>query len=198
MKVIGLTGPAGAGKSEAANILARHGAYIIDADRIGHKLFEPQSDIWCKVLKAFGPQALMPGGKVNRHKLGEMVFSDPKKLRILNSITHPAIRRKIEEEIAEKNWRGKIVVVNSALPKLFEGLVDQTIVITTLNPARLKRLIKKGLPRAAAIKMMNAQMPLKNYLKIADLVISNDGTKKELGEKLSLLLLNKTKESGLG
>jgi len=190
MKIIGLTGPMGAGKSEVAKIFARRGAYIIDADEIGHDLFVPQSDIWCQIVRSFGKQVLTRSGSINRKKLGMMVFSDPKKIKSLNAITHPAIKRKIEEEIAKKSWRGRLVVINAALPELFKGLVDKTVVVSASDHARLTRLIKNGLSKSEAQKRMKAQMPMKKYLSIADIVIKNDSAKNNLETEVKELLLS--------
>lgn len=180
-KIIGLTGPIGAGKNEVAKILRRRGAHIIDADEIGHNLFTPQSDVWCKIVEAFGSKVLNRGGAINRHKLGKIVFSDPKKLEILNSITHPKIKEIIKSEIEDKKGT---VVINAALPELFEGLVDQTIVVVASKEKRIKRLLKQGLSKSDAEKRIKSQMPQKEYLKLADAVVKNDGTKKQLSNNL--------------
>ena len=183
-KIIGLTGPIGAGKNEVAKILRRRGAYIIDADEIGHKLFVPQSDVWCRIVEAFGSRVLNRGGAINRHKLGQIVFPDHKKLNILNSITHPKIIEAIKEEIKDKKG---IIVINAALPELFEGLVDQTIVVIASKEKRLKRLLKQGRSKTEAEKRIKSQMPQKEYLKLADIIIKNDGTRKQLQDQIKNL-----------
>ena len=182
-KIIGLTGPIGAGKNEVAKILRRRGAYIIEADEIGHKLFIPQSDIWCKIVEAFGSKVLMRGGAINRHKLGQIVFSDPKKLKILNLITHPKIKEEIEVEIKDKKG---VVVINAALPQLFEGLVDQTIVVVSSKKKRLKRLMKQNLSKSEALKRIKAQISTKEYLELADIIIKNEGTLKQLNSNVKI------------
>ena len=113
-----------------------------------------------------------------------------KKMKSLNSITHPAIKRKIEEEIAKKSWRGRLVVINAALPELFKGLVDKTVVVSASDQARLARLIKKGFSKSEAQKRMKAQMPMKKYLSIADIVIKNDSAKNNLETEVKELLLS--------
>jgi len=190
-KIIGLTGPIGSGKNEVAKILRRHGAHIIEADEIGHKLFVPMSDIWCKIVSAFGSKVLMRGGAINRHKLGQIVFSDPEKLKTLNLITHPKIKEAIEAEIKDKKG---VVVINAALPQLFEELVDKTVVVAASKEKRLKRLLKQGLSKAEAEKRIKSQISQKDYLKIADVVIRNDGTIAQLKRLMKSIFQRKWKQ----
>ena len=89
VKVIGLTGPIGAGKDEVARILRRRGAYIIDADAVAHTLYETQTPVWHELIRVFGSKVLVRGGKINRKKLGDIVFSDQKRLKELDRIIHP-------------------------------------------------------------------------------------------------------------
>lgn len=190
MRIIGLTGPIGAGKSEVAKILKRHKAHVIEADEIGHQLLAPQSEAWCKIVEAFGSRVLNRGGVVNRHKLGETVFKDREKLKKLNAIMHPGIRAAIGKEINAKKEEGggKLLVVNAALPHLFSGLVDETWVLIASKEERLKRLLKQGLSRAEAESRMAAQMPQKEYLGMAGRVIKNEGTLKQLKLEIAGLL----------
>jgi hypothetical protein len=97
--IIGLTGPIASGKSMAAKMLARHGAFVIDADVIGHQVIAPQSKAWHEIVKAFGLKVLNRGGAVNRRKLARIVFSRPSSLKKLDKITHPEMRRIISAKI---------------------------------------------------------------------------------------------------
>lgn len=160
LKIIGLTGPIGSGKTEAAKILKRLGAHIIEADKIGHELFKSKSE---------------------RKKIAEIVFSCPEKLKKLNKISHPYIKKRIKEEI--KNNRG-LIVVDAALPQLFKGLVDETWVIDAPVKARIKRLLKKGLSEEQIKQRMASQMGSASYKKIADRIITNNRTVKDLYEKI--------------
>jgi len=184
-KVIGLTGPIASGKSEVARIMARRGAHIIEADEIGHKLLLPRTEVWSRVLGTFGPRILKPSGAIDRKKLGKLVFSDPGKLRKLGQIMHPAIKDLIEHALGK--FRYRTVVINAALPQLFTGLADVTIVVTAPEKERLERLLKKGLTKEAAEKMIRSQMKLAGYRKLADIVISNDGTLRSLESKVKYL-----------
>jgi len=185
MKVIGLTGPAAAGKNEVARILRRRGAQVIDADKVAHELYATQSPVWHELIKAFGSRILVRGGKIDRKKLGELVFADQKKLRLLNKLVHPALKTKIVEIIESCKSSVvscKLVVINAAVLKEIGllDLVDEVWVVLASRETRLKRLVKKGLTGKEARQRVGTQLPQKEYLRIADRVIRNEGTLKQL------------------
>lgn len=187
LKIIGLTGPVGSGKNEVCKILRRRGVYVIDADEVGHKLLFPQSDVWKEIIKAFGSKVLQPGGKVNRKKLGNIVFSDPKLLKKLNKIMHPVMKEEIKSQISSlQSPKYKFIIINATVLKEI-GLipfVDKVWVVLADKKKRLNRLIKKGLSRERALARIKAQPKDKDYLRMADKVIRNDGTKKTLKEEI--------------
>jgi dephospho-CoA kinase len=187
--IIALTGPIGSGKSEVAKILSRHGFKIVDADRLGHELLTPQTETWGKVVHAFGVRVLNRGGVVNRKKLGEIVFGDKKALAKLDSIMHPPLKARIAEVVKEfknspETKLDDILVINAALPQLFEGLADKVILVNSKPQNRFKRLIKKGWDKPQALKRINSQVPQKKYNAIADFIINNDSTLKKLNEQV--------------
>jgi dephospho-CoA kinase len=189
--IIGLTGPIAAGKDTVAKIFARHKAYVIDADEIGHKILAPQSKAWHGVVKIFGSKILNRGGIVNRKKLGKIVFSDKKALRNLNAITHPEIKKAILDEI--KNVKDKkVIVVNAAILKEMKlvPIVDKVVVVMAKDGIRMKRLIKKGRSLADAKARMKVQAGTSEYRKIADIVIVNNGNKAELKKVIQKLWAN--------
>ena len=97
MKTVGLTGGIGSGKSTAAAILADLGAYVIDADRVGHAVYEPGTQGWLQVVTAFGDDIVGPDGTIDRKRLGGMVFSNAEELERLNGIVHPLIRTAVAD-----------------------------------------------------------------------------------------------------
>ena len=99
MKIIGLTGGIASGKSLVAGMLTRLGAEVIDADEVGHQVIEPGLPAYYEIINTFGAAILDSNGKVNRKRLGEVVFSCPDKLQKLNHITHPRIFSKIHDLI---------------------------------------------------------------------------------------------------
>jgi len=193
-RVIGLSGPIASGKDEVCKVLRRRGAFVIDADEIGHKLLAPQSDVWRALVKAFGSKILMTGGKVNRKKLGEIVFKEPKLLKKLNSIMHPRMREEIKSEIRnpkfetnskferKSKFKTKLIVINAAMLKEMGliPLVDEVWVVMADKGKRISRLMKAGLTRQQALARGAAQMKDRDYLKMADRVIRNDKTRAEL------------------
>jgi dephospho-CoA kinase len=187
VKVIGLTGPIGAGKDEVARTLKRRGAYIINADSLAHKLYSSQTPLWHELVKTFGSKILMRGGKINRKKLGEIVFSDRRKLDQLNRLVHPRLKEAITEEI--KNC-DRLTVINAAVLKEIGllDLVDQVWLVTAPKELRLKRLINNGLAEKEAKNRIKAQASAREYSKIADVVINNAGTLKQLSGKIQASL----------
>ncbi len=184
---LGLTGGLATGKSTAAEILASLGAEIIDADRIAHQVLEPEGEAYSDVVAYFGRTILIEDGKVDRKKLGRIVFSSPDKRQQLEKLTHPHILAEIERRLEEARESSRIVL---EAPLLFETglekLVEETWVISArleIQIARLKR--RDGLDREEALRRINAQLSLKEKRKRADLVIENNSTKAELKEKVA-------------
>ena len=200
-KVVGLTGPIASGKNEVAKILRHFGAQVIDADEIGHKLLTPQSDAWRQIVKTFGSKVLMAGGKVNRKRLGEMVFGDRKLLKKLDRIMHPRIKDEIKSEIRNSksetnskfqnkaNFKTKFIVINAALLKEVGliPLVDEVWVVTAPKAKRFGWLIKKGLTKEQALARINSQASDRTYSRIADVLIKNTGSMKKMKNSISRL-----------
>ncbi|KOB66423.1 Dephospho-CoA kinase domain-containing protein, partial [Operophtera brumata] len=92
MFIVGLTGGLATGKSTVLSIFREHGIAVIDADEVARKVLEPGTEAWCELREYFGDEVLLPDGKVNRARLGELVFDDIEKRRKLNEITHPRIQ----------------------------------------------------------------------------------------------------------
>ena len=88
-RVIGLTGGIGSGKSTVSRYLAELGAIIVDADKVGHEVYQPNTDTWRELVKTFGKEILAKDNTIDRKKLGAMVFSNPEELKRLNAIVHP-------------------------------------------------------------------------------------------------------------
>ena len=114
--VVGLTGGIGSGKTSVSNILSALGASIINADKIGHKIYEPNSEGWKEVIKTFGKEILNENQEINRKKLGAIVFKEKKYLDKLNSITHPRIYSEIESNLQTLSKKGtEVSIVEAAL-----------------------------------------------------------------------------------
>ena len=190
-KIIGLTGPIGAGKDEAAKILRKHGVAVIDADAVAHTLYRHQSPVWGQIVRTFGSKILNRGGEINRRKLGEIVFSDKKWLDKLDWIVHPYLKDAIIELVEKRKPEShELIVINAAVLKEI-GLinyVDEVWVVMASREKRFRRLIRAGMGRERAKVRMRSQMSRKKYLELADAVIQNDGTFRELSKKVAARL----------
>ncbi len=162
MKVIGLTGGIGTGKSIVSQFLAELGAVIIDADKAGHEAFKPNTEAWHEVVAAFGRQILAPSGEVDRKKLGEIVFSNPESLLQLNKIMHPQMRNMIKAQIEEYRRQGVDVVVLEAailIEANWTPLVDEVWVTLAPESAVLKRLREqRGLEEKQTLARIRSQL----------------------------------------
>lgn len=190
-KVIGLTGGIGSGKSTASQCLAELGAVILDADKVGHEAFQPNTDAWHEVVAAFGRQVIAPGGEIDRKKLGEIVFSQPQSLARLNQIMHPRMYEMMKARIEEYRRQGvDVVVVEAAI--LIEAnwmpLVDEVWVTVSSETAVLERLKRqRGLAEEQTLARIHSQLATEERLKHADVVISNDGDLDEVKAKVKEL-----------
>ncbi len=191
MKVIGLTGGIGSGKSTVAQFLAELGAVILDADKVGHEAFKAGTDTWREVVAAFGRQVLTPEGDVDRQKLAEVVFGNPEALSRLNQIMHPQIGRMVKARLEEYRRQGVGVVVLE-IPLLVEtggtSLVDEVWVTVASEPTVLRRLEERsGLSRQQSLARLRSQVSNEERVKHADVVINNDGSLDELKAEVKKL-----------
>ncbi len=175
--LIGLTGNIGCGKSTVAGMLGELGAEVIDADRLVHQLMEPGSAIWRDIVERFGQGILRSDGTIDRSRLAEVVFRDPRDLADLEAILHPATRKLAEGRIAASR---KPVVVLEAIKLIEAGWhrrADCVWVVTCRREQQIERLRRsRGLSPADAELRIEAQSPPAEKLKHADVVIDNSGT----------------------
>ncbi|MGW3102149.1 dephospho-CoA kinase [Streptomyces sp. NPDC001100] len=176
MLKVGLTGGIGAGKSEVSRLLVGHGAVLIDADRIAREVVAPGTPGLAAVVEAFGEDVLGPDGGLDRPKLGSIVFTDPEKLAVLNSIVHPLVGRRSRE--LETAAADDAVVIHD-VPLLAENalaaLYDLVIVVDASPETQLDRLVRlRGMTEEDARARMAAQATREKRLAIADIVIDND------------------------
>ena len=190
MKVIGLTGGIGSGKSAVSRFLAGLGASVIDADRVGHDVLR-NPDIRREIADAFGKQVLTTGGDIDRSRLGEAVFGNTEALERLNKITHPGIRRIVETQFNDRRQRGVRVVVLEA-PLLVEAdwasTVDEVWVVVAPEAKVIERLReRRGLAEAESLARIRSQISSAERVKHADVVIDNNGSLDELKAKVEAL-----------
>lgn len=191
MKVIGLTGGIGSGKSTVSGFLAKLGAVIIDADKVGHTAFKPGSEIWQGVVTAFGKQIVTAKGDIDRKKLSGIVFNDSEARVRLNQIMHSPMYEIVKVQL-EKCQRQSVDMVVLEAPLLLEAgwtsLVDEVWVTTAPEATVLKRLRKRGgLSEEESLARIRSQMPSEERIKHADVVIDTDCDLDELKAKVQEL-----------
>jgi len=180
LKLIGLTGGAGSGKSTAAAMFRELGAAIVDADEAAHAVYAPGTEGFDAVVKEFGDEFVRDGA-INRATLGELVFRDPDALRRLNAIVHPRVRQWMADQTVAAVEAGAEVVIQD-VPLLFEnslqGLFAATVLVYASPSRQLQRLIvQRGTAPERARAIIAAQMPIDEKRALADFVIDNDGSR---------------------
>jgi dephospho-CoA kinase len=180
---VGLTGGIASGKSTVAAILAEQGCKIIEADLLAHKYLLPENPAAQEVIRAFGPGILDASGKIDRAKLGGIVFGDAQKLARLNAIIHPRVLREIGQVLDELSRPGgpSVAVVVAALhiEAGYHKNFDRLVVAWCRPEQQLERLLLRGLTREQAEKRIASQMPIEEKRRLADDVIDCSGTLEE-------------------
>ena len=189
IRVIGLTGGIATGKSCIARFFQSKGAAVIDADQLAREAVEPGSRGLAQVVAAFGSGVLAPDGRLDRKRLADLVFSDSARRSQLEGILHPEIRRLAEERIARAAGEGQRVIFYMA-PLLIEAgvtdRVDEVWVVTVRPEVQLERLVlRDGISRDQAQRMVDSQMPLAEKEKYGRVVIDNSGTPEETSRRLA-------------
>lgn len=181
--VIGVTGGFGTGKSTVCRMFGRLGAIVLDADRIAHDVIMPGGAGYKKVISLFGRSILSGNGRIDRRRLGRVVFKDKKKLNLLISVIHPEVIKRIKEIIKKSRSGGvnlqRYFVLD--VPLLIEaGLlktVDKLVVVTADKNTEIRRCLKKhGLKRQEISRRIRNQMPLSKKMRLADFIIDNNGS----------------------
>jgi len=193
--IIGLTGLIGSGKSEVAKVFAGLGAQIISADELGHEVIEDDPIVFYRLLTEFGLSICTRGGKLNRKRLASLAFSSPAKVKLLNSIVHPALLERLDTAIAAARFHKNNAVVDAALLIAwnYQKKMDSTILVTSLSRYRYQRLTAKGLSAKEIRQRSCAQPSLPRMRTGADYIISNNGNLRSLRTKAKKLYLELTK-----
>lgn len=178
---VGLTGGIGSGKTEALRAFARQGAETLCLDEVAHRVLLRGAAAYRPVVRAFGRAILDARGEIDRRALGRIVFASPRARRRLERLTHPRILREMRRRL-RAHGRGLLVV---DAPLLFEAGWEKDFDLTLLVSAgvgtRLRRLARRDrLPAAQLRRRMAAQMPAAEKAARADVVLRNDGTRREL------------------
>jgi dephospho-CoA kinase len=173
--VIGLTGGIASGKSTISNMLRELGAAVIDVDLVGRDVVSQGGNAYNRIIESFGSDILMTDGEINRKKLGNIVFSNEEKLKLLNEITHPAIIENVNATIETYKSQHKRAVVIDAAILIEMGLnkyVDCVWLVSVDRETQLNRVMERDkLSSTDAWNRINAQMSNEDRLKYTDAVI---------------------------
>lgn len=172
--IIGITGSIACGKSTVSNYLKSKGYIVIDADKIGHEALDDDY-VKEKLILAFGNE-ILEDNKINRQKLGELVFGNSSNLNVLNSIIHPEIRKKILEKIDKINDK-ELIFIDVALlfEAKFDDLVDKIIVVYVDKNTQLTRLMKRNsISKKEALSRIVSQMSPIEKAKLGDYTVNNN------------------------
>lgn len=186
--VIGLTGGIASGKSTVSSILIENGITVIDADVEARLAVEKGEEAYREIINHFGEHILLEDGTIDRAKLGSIIFYDEQQRQKLNSIVHPAVRKRMLAKRDSALNNGERCVILD-IPLLFESklsyMVDKTLLVYVDEEIQLDRLMKRNLlSKEDALARINSQMLLKEKVKLADAVINNNGTIKETEQQV--------------
>jgi len=189
MKTIGLTGGIGSGKSTVSQILTELGAFVIDADKVGHEIYLPGKEAWQQVTTAFGREILAADQTIDRKKLGALVFGSDEARKKLNAIVHPLMFKDIDRRVKAKRAEDftKPIVVEAAI--LIEAnwlpLVDEVWLVVTNKNAVIERVAtQRGMAAKDTEARIASQLSDHERRKHAQVVIENDGSLAELQQKI--------------
>lgn len=184
--VVGLTGQTGAGKTTVCNVFRENGFSVINADAVARFVVQKGSPCLRELSECFQEDILLPSGELNRKRLAELVFSNPKKLELLNSISYPYITSEILRQIRRISVAGQKMILLDA-PTLFESRADDfcelIISVIAKEPLRLTRIMERdGLDETAATKRMHAQHTEAFFKQNSDFIIKNNKNLQNLSD----------------
>ncbi len=188
MKIYALTGGIAAGKSEASRRFEELGVPVIDSDRVGHETIEPGGVAEKQVIEEFG-EGILTEGRIDREKLGAIVFADRAALKRLNALVHPAVGRETASRMAKLAEEGhEAVIIEAALHaeggKLRDGMAG-LIVVHCPREERIRRLMAdRGMTEEEAVRRIEAQTPPEAKLRLARWVIMNEGDIEHLQDQV--------------
>lgn len=194
MKVIGLTGGIATGVTTVAQMFGELGAVVIEADQVAREVVAPQTEAYKKIVETFGKKVVGRDGTVDRKKLAEIVFRDTVSRRRLNAITHPEIRRRIQEEVEGLRSTNPDAIVVIDIPLLLDTTgpeafdLEGVAVVSARREQQIERLKRRDkLSQEAAEQRLAAQRPAVEKETEADWVIDNSGTAEDTRRQVELL-----------
>ncbi len=191
MKIIGITGGTGSGKSALSAKLGQLGATVIDSDLISHEVSRKGGAAFDEIVTSFGEDILEKSGEIDRKKLGKIVFENPEKLELLENITHKHIFESMQQRIEGCNTNIAVLDVPLLFQCDFPFECDLTVAVIADEETRIKRIMMRdGITRDAAVARIRNQLSNDEYKALADVCFENNGEAEEL-EKFAELLIGK-------
>ena len=193
LRVIGITGPSGAGKTTALSLLREKGAFVLDCDAVYHELLERDATLLGAIEQAF--PGTVKDGALDRKTLGTVVFSDPDALETLNGITHRFVSEEIRRRLSDFATAGGTLAALDAVELIASGLgeiCDLTIGMLADEELRVRRIMARdGIGREAALLRVRAQKPEEYYRQNCGAVVYNNGDREQFTEKFFNILEDK-------
>ena len=185
---VGLTGGIATGKSTVVRMLVKRGARVIDHDGLVHALQEPGQPVWKRIVETFGRDILDADERIDRKKLGSLVFENEPRRKVLEGIVHPAVLEEAQRQRDRIGKEDEQAIVLSDIPLLLEvGMqecFDLILLVYAPPEVQILRVMKRNnVSREEALSRLKSQMPIDEKPKFADLVIRNDGTMRELEKR---------------
>ena len=191
MRVIGVTGNIGSGKSTVCHMLERRGCPVIDADMQAHETYRRKTTVWRGILSAFGPEVLGPDGEVDRTALGRRVFGDAAARERLNAVVHPATKRRVQRLLAGFRTQGyewAAVEATLLIEAGWQRMVDNIWLVASPEALVIERLRRDRDQTGSESKArIAAQMSAIEKMEHADDIIYNDGSLEELEARVEQL-----------
>ena len=191
MLKVGLTGGIGSGKSAVSAALASFGAVVIDADAIAREVVEPGTPGLAEIVAEFGAGVLTPEGRLDRPRLGELVFADEERLERLNAIVHPKVAERsgrLMEQALDSDAEVVVYDVPLLVENGLESLYDVVVVVDTPDETRVERVARdRGMPPEQVRARIASQADRETRLASADLVVDNSGSREDLERRVEEL-----------
>ncbi|HXE43165.1 MAG TPA: dephospho-CoA kinase [Candidatus Baltobacteraceae bacterium] len=191
MKLCGLTGGVGMGKSTTAQFLRELGAHVVDTDEIARELVQPTQPALEEIKKTFGGEIISPDGQLRRDELAKIVFADPAARRKLETILHPKIRERWLAQI--ENWRKEnaalaVVVIPLLFETQAESRFDKIICVACSPNAQRERLLARSWSPEQIRQRIAAQMPVEEKIARSHFVIWTEGDLQNHSQQLGRIL----------
>jgi dephospho-CoA kinase len=183
-RIIGLTGGIASGKSAVSQILQGLGMQVIDADGIAHEILATDAAIKQEVVAAFGAEVLTAAGAVDRGRLGNIIFQDAERRRVLERILHPLIRDELWKRAREGN-DDVVLEVPLLIEQGEHARVDLVVVVYAARECQIQRLMGRDtISREEAVSRIATQLPLEEKVSYAQYIINNNGSLEETEEQV--------------